>query len=435
MSASPGEVPDLDYWLRHIAAVHPREIELGLDRIRTVAEAMQLAKPAAHVIVVAGTNGKGSCVACLEAVLQQAGVRTASYTSPHLYRFNERIRIAATEVSDSWLCEAFSIVEQCRGAISLSYFEFATLAALWIFKQSKIDVALLEVGLGGRLDAVNIIDADVAVITNISLDHQDWLGNDVESIAAEKAGICRPDTPLVYGESEPPRSIVRQAQQLAAPIYSAGSEFRWQQDESTRSWSWRGADIHCEAVTLTDLPIPAIALANAATALQALALLPVSVSAEACSQALKQLSLAGRFEARVDRKTGTTVILDVAHNPAAAKLLATSLSRFKRQNPSIVRISAVMAVMADKDIEGIASALESCLDICYIAQVEEPRCMPAREAFSRLGRASEKLPAVQFASLTDAYEAACNRAADQELVVVTGSFYTVAAVRDLSGPA
>ena len=434
MPQSRDEAADLDFWLRYIASVHPREIELGLERIRAVAKRMGLSKPARQVIVVAGSNGKGSCVCCLEAVLQASGFRTASYTSPHLHRFNERIRIDQNEVDNRQLCDAFAAVEESRGEHSLSYFEFATLAALWLFNRAALDVAILEVGLGGRLDAVNIIDADVSIISNISLDHQDWLGSDLESIGAEKAGIIRAGTPILYGDESPLENVLQEAARLGAPMYRIGVDCQGTLQADGTSWTFSGRDTNGQPLLASDLPLPGIVLSNAVLALQALALLQPAWDAAAIHTALKGLTLAGRFEHGTDRETGRNVVFDVAHNPAATGLLARKLQQWRTANPGIGQIAAVIAVMADKDIEGMAQSLESCLDICYIAQVEEPRCMPADVAFRRFESCAGKLVLQQLGHVVDAYRGACRNAAPEDLVVITGSFYTVAATRQLSKP-
>ena len=426
------EVHNLDSWLQRIITLHPEEIDLGLDRIQAVANRMGLTKLANKVVTVAGTNGKGSCVACLQAVLESAGYRTGAYTSPHLHRFNERICVGGKSVSDRSLCAAFSAVEQKRQEDSLSYFEFGTLAALWLFNEIDLDVLILEVGLGGRLDAVNIIDPDVAVITNISLDHQSWLGNDLESIAAEKAGIIRRETPLVYGDSVPCQSILEKARVLDAPIYRLNNECFGAKAQNGDTWTFTGSNLSGELQVVEGLPLPHIALSNAVLAVQAINLLPIKIMPKDFHKALDGLAVPGRFELRTDLTTQKKVILDVAHNPAAAHLLSARVQQFRQVNSEIRQIIGVMAVMADKDIEGIAEALESCLDIWYIAEGEEPRSMPSGEAFRRIGQSQRKAQLTQFDSLEYAYKAACEIAANKDLVVVTGSFYAVAAVRNLS---
>lgn len=418
-------------WLDYIAKVHPREIELGLDRVRAVAARMQLTRPAPLVITVAGTNGKGSCVATLEALLEASGYRTAAYTSPHIHLFNERIRIAAENVADTPLCAAFAYIESCRAGVSLSYFEFATLAALWLFEHAGIDVAILEVGLGGRLDAVNLVDADVAIIASISLDHQDWLGDNVESIGAEKAGILRAGRAAIYAATDPPRSILARAAALAAPLSLLGREFGYREGPQ-QSWDFYGRNRDGDTVKWCDLPRPVLALSNVAAAIQALLLLPLRLNPDALAVTIGKLALAGRCELRRDKLSGRRVLLDVAHNPAGATMLAANLRRLRALNPDWQRIIAVVAVMADKDIEGMVAALESCVNIWYIAQVEESRCLPADTAVKRMKATGLQLQITDFDSVHNAYLAACQQATELDLILVTGSFHTVAAVRGMT---
>jgi len=428
----------LDSWLQHIAAVHPREIELGLERSRRVADRMGLTRPGRHVITVAGTNGKGSCVACLEAILQQSGYRTGAYTSPHIHRFNERFRVAGQCCSDETLSAALAWVESCRGSDSLSYFEFATLAALWIFQQAEVDVALLEVGLGGRLDAVNIIDPDIAIITSISLDHEDWLGYGVENIGREKAGILRGGIPAILGSSNPPKSILDHAREIGAQLFILDKDFKATPSASQGHWQWRGQSADQTPVLLDPLPMPRLALDNVASALQAIKLLPLVVADSAIVSALESVALPGRFELRRDAVSGTLVVLDVAHNAAAAALLAVNLQRLRQQHPQIGRITGVIAVMADKEIEDMVVALESCLNIWYIAQIDAARSMSAVEAEKRVQKAAGTVQFRRFESVAAAYQAACDAPLDAEgsdaqaLVLVMGSFHTVAAVRELT---
>lgn len=423
---------NLPSWLEYIASVHPREIELGLERVRAVAERMGLQRPAPLVITVAGTNGKGSCVASLEALLQQAGYRSASYTSPHIHTFNERIRVDATDTLDATICAAFAWIEQNREATSLSYFEYATLAAFWIFEQARVDVAILEVGLGGRLDAVNLIDADVAIISSISLDHQDWLGNDLESIGAEKAGILRSGRPALYASLSPPASIVARARELQTPLQLLGSDFGYMEDPISNTWDWFGSNAEGQSVNWTGLSRPVLALSNVSAAIQALHLLPLQLPAAALQSKVGSLSLAGRCELRKDHESGRDVLFDVAHNPAGAVMLAANLRRLRARQSASGHIIAVLAVMADKDVEGIVTALESCVDIWYIAQVEESRCLSVDTAVQRIKNIGLNVEIMSFISVQNAYVSACEQAAPADLVLVTGSFRTVAAVRALS---
>lgn len=424
---STKSLPD---WLDYIARVHPKEIELGLERARTVAARMQLTRPAPLVITVAGTNGKGSCVASLEALLEASGYCTATYTSPHIHIFNERIRIGANNVPDAAVCAAFDFIDRSRAGVSLSYFEFATLAALWLFEKAPVDVAILEVGLGGRLDAVNLVDADVAIIASISLDHQDWLGDNVESIGAEKAGILRAGRPAIYAALDPPRSIVHRALELSAPLALLGKDFGFR--EHADAWDWFGHTEGGELVEWCNLPRPVLALSNVAAAIQALMLLSLQLDANALADTIGKLALAGRCELRTDHRSGRCVLFDVAHNPASATMLAVNLQRLRELHPDWQRIIAVVAVMADKDLEGIVSALESCVNIWYIAQVQESRCLSADTAVKRIEATGLQLQIAVFDSVHTAYLAACEQASAQDLIVVTGSFRTVAAVREMS---
>ncbi|HSP00336.1 MAG TPA: bifunctional tetrahydrofolate synthase/dihydrofolate synthase, partial [Thioalkalivibrio sp.] len=307
----------LEQWLAWQETLHPKAIDLGLERVARVAGRLGLLEPSHAVITVAGTNGKGSTVALLDAIYRAAGYRVCTYTSPHLLRYNERIRIHGALASDEALCRAFDAVDTARGEESLSYFEFGTLAALWLFWEAAPDVAILEVGLGGRLDAVNIIDSDVAVITSIGIDHEAWLGSDREVIGAEKAGVFRAARPAVCGDPRPPASIQRRALDLGAKLYMAGRDFSWQAAALGQGWQWQGPG----AVVLADLPLPAlfgpIQLNNAASALTAVTLLQarLAVSREALARGLQQVRLPGRFQQLRDKPL---VILDVAHNPQGA---------------------------------------------------------------------------------------------------------------------
>lgn len=418
---------NLPAWLAHIATVHPRAMELGLERVRTVAENMGLARPAPFVFTIAGTNGKGSTLAAIEAILLGSGLRTGSYMSPHIERYNERIRLCGTECADGAICAALAEVEQAREGISLSYFEFSTLAALHIFAGERLDALLLEVGLGGRLDAVNIIDADVALITNIELDHQEWLGGSRELIGAEKAGILRPGAPLVYCDADPPASVVKRAGDLGAPMFRRERDFRASID--TRGWSWWGrnedGEIHIGGLEKPGLPLPAMA-----AALQAVHLSPLPVNEKGIRGAQFEAGLPGRLESRRDRAGGLPVLLDVSHNPAAARLLSNRIAEFRTGREPRGKVAAVLAALADKDIEGMAAALSAQVDVWYIAEVEDSRGIAAAELHSRLSRSLPGAAISAADSVASAYRQAVDSGSD--LVVVTGSFHTVAAARPLT---
>ncbi|MYC61119.1 MAG: bifunctional tetrahydrofolate synthase/dihydrofolate synthase [Gammaproteobacteria bacterium] len=418
---------NLSAWLAHIATVHPCAMELGLERVRTVAEKMGLARPAPFVFTIAGTNGKGSTLAAIEAILLGSGLRTGSYMSPHLERYNERIRLGGIECEDEAICAALAEVEQARDGVSLSYFEFSTLAALNVFAGERLDALLLEVGLGGRLDAVNIIDADVALITNIELDHQEWLGGNRELIGAEKAGILRPGAPLIYCDVDPPASVTKRAGELGAPVYRHGSDFGASID--TRKWSWWGRNADGE-VQIGGLEKPGLPLASMSAALQAVHLSPLPLSEKGIRGVQLEAGLPGRLESCRDRAGGLPVLLDVSHNPAAARLLSDRIAEFRTGREPRGKVAAVLAALADKDIEGMAAALSAQVDVWYIAEVEDSRGMAAAELRLRLTRSLPGAAISAADSVASAYRQAVDSGSD--LVVVTGSFHTVAAVRPLT---
>ncbi|MEQ8953807.1 MAG: bifunctional tetrahydrofolate synthase/dihydrofolate synthase [Gammaproteobacteria bacterium] len=428
---SPHPTPaNLDAWLQHIAAVHPREIELGLERIQAVATRMGISRPAPKVITVGGTNGKGSTLAALNQLLRAAGLNTGLYTSPHIHRFNERIELNDEAVPDQSICAALAEVEQHRGDISLSYFEFATLAALWIFQQADLDVALLEVGLGGRLDAVNIIDADIAVITSISLDHTDWLGNSREQIAMEKAGILRPGQLAVIADPAPPGCLLDHCRKLKCSIFRLGEDYQMAVLPDGR-WDWQGSTIDGTRA-LASLQLPRIPLASAATALQLLELLDLTLSRSSIERVLASITVPGRWELRRDSKQGQLLLLDVAHNPAAAALLAEHLQQLSRAHCYRGKVAVVLAAMADKDVEGIVLSLESIAHIWYIAQFDEPRGMKAAELHRRIQQLPGERQISVHESVSRALAAAVAECSTQDLIVVTGSFVTVSQARALS---
>lgn len=428
MPVAPLASASLDDWLDYISVVNPREIELGLDRVASVWAQMGSAKPGRQVITVAGTNGKGTCVAALEALLLCAGKRVGCYTSPHLYRFNERIRVGGEPLADADLTRAFAEIDKARGEILLSYFEFATLAAFYLFKEADVEVAVLEVGLGGRLDAVNIIDADVAVITSVSLDHTDWLGHDLEAIGREKAGIMRSGKPVICADWQPPQSVIEQARKLRAPLYRLGQEFSAQQEGVESCWQFRGKTLSGEEFVAPSLPLSGLIPANLAAAMQALLL--IDALPTDCCTTLAKLAVPGRQEACSHRATGRRLLLDVAHNSAAISQLAGFLARYRSEHAGS-KVAVVLAVMADKDVESMVSALQREVDIWYIAQVDLARCMPAQEVAQIVAKQAQKQAAV-FTTVTAALEAALAATTEQDLVVVTGSFYTVAQLDGLT---
>jgi len=404
-------------WLEWQDGLHPDKIDLGLERVARVAGRMGLLHPDYTVVSVAGTNGKGSSVAMLEAIYRSAGYRTGSYTSPHLLRYNERIRVAGNEAADAELCLAFERVDQARDGISLTYFEFGTLAALQLFSQAGLDIALLEVGMGGRLDAVNIIDADVALVTAIGIDHRDWLGDDREAIGREKAGIFRSGRPAVCADPSPPASLQRAAADTGACWYALGAGFTRRQAGQRWHWQgWHGAR--------KDLPLPALAgerqLDNAAGVLAVVALLDgrLPVSLAALEQGLRTVTLPGRFQVFPG---SPELILDVAHNPDSAAMLASQL----QARPASGRTWLVLGMLADKDAGAYAAALDHCVDVWCLASLAVDRGLPAGMLKQRLAVSRAHTKILMFDSVAAALEHAVNQAGPSDRIVVSGSFISV----------
>lgn len=408
-------------WLARLERLHPVAIELGLDRVRRVAVALNLA-PVFPVLIVGGTNGKGSTCAFLEAILSAAGYRTGLYTSPHLLRYNERVRVDGIDASDAALVAAFEAVEIARGDTSLTYFEFGTLAAMAQFMVAGVDVAILEVGLGGRLDAVNLWDADVALVTSIDLDHQDYLGDTREAIGFEKAGIYRPGRPAICADPAPPASLVGHAKTIGADFLRVGVDFLL--ERGTSDWTWHGRQS-----TWRGLPLPALSgayqLRNAAAALAALETLAVRlpVSEAAIRAGLVNARIRGRFQ-RIS--TEPELILDVAHNPEAARALAATLA----EQPVRGRTLGVVGMLADKDAAGVFEALAGRIDGWWTCTPDSPR---ARDAASLAEAIRACLPGAAVAVETTpvaALAAARSAALEGDRILAFGSFHTVAAVLD-----
>lgn len=411
------EALSLDAWLARIERQHPENaIALGLDRVRAVAGRLGLGAPARRSIVVAGTNGKGSTVAFIEAIALAAGWKVGAYTSPHLLRYNERVRIDGREVDDAGLAAAFAAVEAARGATELTYFEYGTLAALWLFARAGLDLAVLEVGLGGRLDAVNIVDADVAVITTVDIDHTEWLGPDREHIGAEKAGIIRPWKPVVLGETDPPSSVLRRAYALGANAIRAGSDY-FHEPLSDGRWRWRDVSFRL------DLPMPTLGApvqrANAAAAIAALRALGRPIPHPAWSAGVRDARLPGRWQHL--RHCGIELWLDVGHNPQAARALAGAL----QAAPVSGRTLAVYAALADKDAAGVVAALGECIDDWHLAGLDGARGQSAAQLHQRLSGTAAATGQLH-ADVAAALSAALAAARPQDRVLVFGSFHTVA---------
>ena len=418
----------LDQWLTWLETLHPNAIDLGLERIKPIAKALQILPLPFPVLTVTGTNGKGSTVAFISSILKAAGYKTACYTSPHLLKFTERLTLNHQPFEDSHWCDALSEVDAARGDTSLTYFEFTTLAALLLLQQTRPDIAILEVGLGGRLDAVNIVSAEIAIITTIAIDHTEWLGPTREDIAREKAGILRPHKPVVCGDPLPPASLIQQAKQLGCPFYGMNTEFSYYVNSSptnqATSWIWRSPQ-----QTLVNLPLPILPLQNAATSLQVIELLQAhyTIDEEAIHQGLRSAYVPGRFEIIGQAPLR---ILDVAHNPAAGEWLQTTL----QQTPCSGQTLAVVGMLADKDIKNTLQSLISSIDHWYVGGLRCTRGASAEQIAEPLKRLNAKnANSIHlFDTISMAYQQAMASAAVNDRIIVFGSFYTIAEVMNLT---
>ncbi|WP_416886381.1 bifunctional folylpolyglutamate synthase/dihydrofolate synthase [Marinospirillum sp.] len=414
---------DLASWLDHLEQLHSQEIDLGLERVRQVAERLALPlrseQRSAQVIMLAGTNGKGSTLTLTQALAQAAGCRTASYTSPHFLHFNERIQLDGQPVSDALITDAFAQIEQARLAptpISLSYFEFATLAALVIFSRSEADVWLLEVGLGGRLDAVNLVDADLAIITTVDLDHQAFLGETREAIGAEKAGILRAGRPVVLGSRVMPQSVWQQAERLACPVYQLGVQFDHQTSAESLAWQWQSHQP--QSFGWRDLPISPLPLDNLASALQLAALSGWPLDQSQIAEVIRKTQLTGRMQ-----RVGPW-LLDVAHNPHAASYLA---QRLHQAGP--VRRVALLGAMADKDLDGVLQPLMPWIQAWVVTALPTPRAASAAQLAVEVERHGGQViyrAEEPMGEAVHAFLAAELEAGRYDEVLVFGSFFTVA---------
>ncbi len=447
----------LQDWLARLERQHPRAIDLGLERVREVARRMGLGKPAGCVITVGGTNGKGSTVAFIEAIARASGLRAGAYTSPHLLAYNERVRIDGRDAGDDALVEAFEVVERARlspspagrgvgvrgessivdhvrpssGAsrhllppgegeseVSLTYFEHGTLAALWLFERARLDLAVLEVGLGGRLDAVNLVDADVAVVTTVDIDHVDWLGDDREAIGFEKAGIARAWKPLVLGEDDPPASVLRHAYAIGASAIRANCDFLFA-DTDPAHWRWREPGFELE------LPMPRLAapaqVRNAATAIAALRASDLAIARDAWARGIVEARVPGRLQAF--ERDGVDIVVDVAHNPQAAGELGAWLGA----HPPPGRVFAVFAALADKDAAGIVARLAPRVDRWWVAGLEGagPRGQGG-DALAATLAGTAAADATRARDVAAALADARAQARPGDRVLVFGSFHTVA---------
>lgn len=408
----------LQAWLNWQEQLHPRPIDLGLARVAGVYHQLNPSRKKPLTITVAGTNGKGSCVAFLEAIYRAEGYKVGAYTSPHILRYNERIRIDGQPVDDALICEAFARIDAARGDTSLSYFEFGTLAALSIFADANLDIQLLEVGLGGRLDAVNIVDPDVALVTTIALDHVDWLGHTEAAIGREKAGIFRTGVAAVIGDAHAPDSVIEVATQIGARALQMGKAFTYQ--KRAGSWDWQTADSR-----ITDLPVPAFKgehqYRNASAVIMAVqALQPLlTVNDDSIRQGLRQARLQGRFQ-QIDGPI--PVLLDVGHNPQAVQTLIDYL----RDYFPTVKIHAVFAMMRDKDIAAVLDMMRERVAFWYLAPLNNPRAASPEQLAAYFQQQGMDNFQSGFADFTEAFFAARQNAQPDELILIFGSFFLVA---------
>ncbi|WIO73061.1 bifunctional tetrahydrofolate synthase/dihydrofolate synthase [Porticoccaceae bacterium LTM1] len=387
----------LQGWLKLLESRHPTEIDLGLERVGDVFSRLAFVRPAPRIITVGGTNGKGSCVAFLEAMLLAAGKTVGAYTSPHLLRFNERVRINGHSASDEQFCRAFEQVEVARGDVSLSYFEFTTLAAFVVIAEAGVDVALMEVGLGGRLDAVNLLDADISIITSIDLDHQDWLGDTREAVAVEKLGIARAGKPLLVGEQQLPINFESVVNEIRAASCYLGRDFQYP----------------------SELPQPSLPLPSVACAIKAAEILNISLSVDTKARLVQETGLSGRFQRF--SVNGIDLVLDVAHNPAAAAMLAQ-----KMVANDFNGCTAVTAMMADKDIDGVLDILTPGVGKWVVCDL--PGNQRAASAELLAGKLTDHGSSPLIAgSVCDALDNLLATGQEGDRVLVFGSFFTVAA--------
>ncbi|MCE9686846.1 bifunctional tetrahydrofolate synthase/dihydrofolate synthase [Shewanella sp. AS16] len=419
MPHAPQQDASLDTWLDYLLALHPTEIDMGLTRVLKVASLMGLTHLGrAKVVTVAGTNGKGTTCAMVEQILRLSGLRVGVYSSPHMLKYNERVRIEGEDASDSDLIEAFEAIERHRGDISLTFFEYATLAGLYLFKAADLDAVILEVGLGGRLDATNIIDADISVVTAVDLDHQLFLGDTREAVGREKAGIFRRQRPAVIGEPDLPASVDETAIALGAIPYRVGREFSYQ--PHGHSWDFNGRVFH-----LTDIPLPALPLPNAATAIAVIEMGWPETAPAVIYEGIATARLAGRLE-RVSEQP--LIMLDVAHNPHAARYLAKRLYPIKAALEGGGRLFALCGMLKDKDIAGVLPELLELVDAWYLVSLSGERGASAQQLHSALPAACE---AHEFDDLAAAWEALNTQITADDVVIVFGSFYTVAGFKSL----
>ena len=415
----PADAP-LSDWLVWLETLSPTEINLGLDRVNVVLERLAFDR-AEHRLLIAGTNGKGSSVTMTAALLRAAGLRVGAYTSPHIHSYNERIVIDGVPVADADIVAAFEQIERVRDGVELTYFEFGTLAAFMIFAKADLDVWVIEVGLGGRLDATNAIDPTASLITNVALDHCEWLGDNVETIGAEKAGVMRSGVPTVFGSDDIPASVMKTAADKGALLLAAGAQFH-AEIGSNNQWTWHGSEHEWSGLEPPGL-VGRFQIANAAavlTLLEASGLLS-GMNPELINAVLPKLTLAGR--AQKVEIAGEHWLFDVAHNPAAAGVLAETLSESQGSGSLI----AIAGVLADKDLEGLLGPLNSRVDRWIAIKADNPRAFAARELARRIANFTNK-PCQIAESPAAAIQLARQGLEESDKILVTGSFFAVGPV-------
>lgn len=411
----PNQQSSLNQWLDYLLAIHPSEIDMGLTRVSAVARHLEVIDLApAKVITVAGTNGKGTTCAMLASILRQADLSVGVYSSPHLLHYNERVQINQQDASDASLIEAFCAIEAARGDISLTFFEYATLAGLYLFKAAKVDVIILEVGLGGRLDATNMIDSTATILTSIDLDHQEYLGDTRELVGREKAGVFRPDCLAIIGEPDLPMSVTEYAHQIGTTLYRVGHEFDYHKDQS-HSDQWHFTSMQ---QTYSGLSVPKLPLANAASVVALLSHIWPHISQQQINQGLQQAQLAGRLEQVSEQPL---VLLDVAHNPHAARYLAQQLQAYQGR-----RIVALCGMLKDKDITSVLATLAEQISHWNFVSLDIPRGASAQTLRQALPNDACRDRASEFVDISSAWHAIQTTVKADDVVIVFGSFYTVA---------
>jgi dihydrofolate synthase/folylpolyglutamate synthase len=408
---------NLNDWIGYIESIHPSTIDLTLERIKIVIERLNL-DISFPILTIGGTNGKGSTCSILESIYKEAGYKVACYTSPHFLHFNERIKIQAVAVSDELICEAFSRIESAREGVTLTYFEYGTIAAMIIFSEAHVDVAILEVGLGGRLDAVNVFDADCAIVTTVDLDHMDYLGHTREAIGFEKAGIYRTEKTAIFGDFDPPQSLIKHAEVIHADLKIIGKDFGYEVHHDS-------FDFLIDSSFVMNLPLPKLQgdfqLANATNALMALKAMEdkLPLTEISIQKGITLTLLPGRFQ---EVKTMPSLIFDVAHNPQAAR----SLSHNLKTHVVLGKTIAVFSILKDKDIFGVIQVLNLDIDAWFIAEIQNERAASIETISNAIQKINPSAHIEAFKNIQEAYQFASKEVTRNDRIIVFGSFFTVA---------